>query len=139
MIDEPSSFDEKLKNCSTITIFWYYWMPMIHLFSIFWIFIGDNKAIAFLVFIQGILGWYGECKLFDMIGFSKIIGLSHLAAWLPGTLFVIQSIIYEDIKVRGIFGKWLTLVLATQCLSMVFDLKNLIFYFLYRNFNDQLK
>jgi len=73
---------------------------------------------AQIVFAAGMLGMLLMTALTGRFGFSRIIGLGHIA-WLPLLGFLWLRL--PDVPATDAFGLWLRAVIAIDVISLVFD------------------
>jgi hypothetical protein len=79
-------------------------------------FLGHVEAQAALA--AGMLGMVLMTALTARFGFSRILGLGHIA-WVP--LLVFLSIRLPDVPATDAFGLWLRAIIAVDAISLVFD------------------
>jgi hypothetical protein len=62
------------------------------------------------------------------MGWNKLWGATHLVFWTPVVVYFFRRL--PMIDKRSIYGVWFMLALATMCVSLVFDAKDTVQYFL---------
>ncbi len=80
------------------------------------LFLGHVEAQAVLA--AGALGMVFMTALTDRFGFSRIIGLGHIA-WVPLLGFLWSQL--PDIPATNAFGIWLRAVIVLDAISLVLD------------------
>lgn len=73
---------------------------------------------AQLTLVAGLLGLVSMSVLTGRFGFSRIVGLGHIA-WLPLIVFLISSV--ADTTASSSFGFWIRSVIVLDSISLVFD------------------
>lgn len=66
----------------------------------------------------GLLGMVLMSALTARFGFSRIVGLGHVA-WLPLIAFLVGSV--SEVPATTSFGLWLRTVIVVDAISLVFD------------------
>jgi len=73
---------------------------------------------AQLALAAGLLGLASMSVLTGRFGFSRIVGLGHIA-WLPLIVFLISGV--GDTSVSSPFGLWIRTVIVLDSISLAFD------------------
>lgn len=73
---------------------------------------------AKLAFAAGLFGLASMSALTGRFGFSRIIGLGHIA-WLPLIVFLIRGA--AETSVSSPFGLWIRTVIVLDSISLTFD------------------
>lgn len=63
------------------------------------------------------------------LGWNQLWGVTHLIFWTPVAVYFYRRL--PVIEKRSIYGVWFMLALATMCVSLVFDAKDVVQYFLH--------
>lgn len=66
--------------------------------------------------------------LFNTFGYTRILGLGHIPFWTPLVIYLIRSFKAEDRQTWT--GRYLYLITAIICVSLIFDYIDVIRYFL---------
>lgn len=62
------------------------------------------------------------------VGWNKLWGAAHLVFWTPVVVYYIRR--WPHVEKKSIFGVWFVMALATMIVSLVFDAKDVVEYFL---------
>ena len=103
---------------------WMYWMLAV-------LFLGSFIASFFRVearwlFLSFVLTIIATMALGMSMGWNKLWGATHLVLWTPVVIYFLKR--WPRIEKRSVYGIWFTLALATMCVSLVFDAKDVIEY-----------
>ena len=103
---------------------WMYWMMGV-------LFLGSFVASFFRVearwlFLSFVLTIIATMTLGMTVGWNKLWGATHLILWTPVAIYFFKR--WPRIEKRSLYGVWFTLALATMCISLVFDAKDVVEY-----------
>ncbi len=59
-----------------------------------------------------------------MFGFGKALAIPHLLVWVPLIYYLAQEWRYQRLQDSAIFKTWIAAVMATNLISVVFDLRD---------------
>ncbi len=101
---------------------WIFWMGVVNMASLFfwkqrearWIFTGF--AAAFLVMNT----------LYAVNGYNRLLGLAHLIGWTPPLAYLLLR--WKDQAQERLYRAWLSCLVATNGLSLVIDLTDVVRY-----------
>lgn len=101
---------------------WIAWMGLVNL-----------TAIVFLRHVQArwALAAFGSAAIFMEIlfrlnGFNRLLGLAHVVFWTPLVVYLVRE--RPRLEWGSAFSKWVTVLLATNLLSLVIDYSDVIRY-----------
>lgn len=88
----------------------------------------QSRLSALLTLISGVLSALAIGKMYDQMGYVKLLGLPHIILWTPLAIYLIAQLRRADMP------KWpkriIAIVLATILISLVFDYADAARYFL---------
>ena len=64
--------------------------------------------------------------LAELVGYTRILGLSHAIFWTPLVIYLFLR--RKNFDWSTIYGKWLYILLATNCASLIIDYIDVIRY-----------
>lgn len=103
---------------------WIAWMGMVNL-----------GAIVFLRHVQArwALAAFGSAAilmsiLFEVNGFNRLLGLAHVVFWTPLVIYLLRQ--RPGLEPGSPFRVWVTVLIATNSLSLVIDYCDVIRYLL---------
>lgn len=99
---------------------WIGWMMMVNTASIGFL---KNTEARFILGVW-IPNGIGMTILAEVTGFTRLLGLSHVMWWTPLVIYLFLK--RKDFDLSTIYGKWLVVVLTTNCLSLVVDYLDVI-------------
>jgi hypothetical protein len=86
------------------------------------------RAEARWLFLAMIAALASTMALGMSVGWNKLWGVAHLVFWTPVAVYYIRR--WPQIEKKSIFGVWFVLALATMIVSLVFDAKDVVEYFM---------
>lgn len=103
---------------------WVGWMMLINTASL--VFLKQPSARVVLV------AWIGNIitmsVLYEMVGYVRLLGLSHVIWWTPLAIYLYKQRAQFD--VQTLFGKWARVLLVTIIVSLVVDYIDVVRYFM---------
>lgn len=64
--------------------------------------------------------------VYHFSGSIHLLGIAHLIIWLPLFYYLVKfEILHEDFKYASAYGVWLSLLMATIVISLVFDVRDI--------------
>lgn len=66
--------------------------------------------------------------LFELNGFNRLLGLSHVIWWTPLVLYLLRRL--SGTEFSSPFGRWVRVLIATNGLSLVVDYIDVMRYIL---------
>ncbi|PKP77696.1 MAG: hypothetical protein CVT81_08215 [Alphaproteobacteria bacterium HGW-Alphaproteobacteria-3] len=105
---------------------WMMWMTVVlGLGAVVFSFVRAEARWLFLAMIAALAS---TMALGMSVGWNKLWGVAHLVFWTPVVLYYIRR--WPQIEKKSIFGVWFVLALATMIVSLVFDAKDVVEYFM---------
>lgn len=65
--------------------------------------------------------------LAEQIGYVRLLGLSHVIFWTP--LMVYLLLRRSTFDLSALYGRWLAILIATNCISLIIDYVDVARYF----------
>lgn len=101
---------------------------------VFWMMILNTAALFFLGTREGkvvLACWIGNIitmsVLYEMVGYVRLLGLSHVIWWTPLVIYLFRR---RDSFPAGVVTTWLWILLATNSASLVIDYIDVVRYFM---------
>ena len=102
---------------------WVYWMMIINTAAFFFLKTTEGKAV--------VIAWVGNVItmsiLYEMVGYVRLLGLSHVIWWTPLVIFLFMR---RDRFPQGAVATWLWILLLTNSASLVIDYIDVARYFM---------
>lgn len=106
--------------------YWMYWMlAVLGLGSLVFSFFRSEARWLLAAFLASGVAAMG---LGMTIGWNKLWGVTHLVFWTPVALLFIRR--WGQVDKRSVYGIWFVLALATMIVSLAFDAKDAVEYFM---------
>jgi hypothetical protein len=103
--------------------YWMNWMIFIFLVSV--VFVWKFKAARY-VFASLILTMPVGMWVFYVTQNAHLLGIAHLIIWAPLLFALVKyEIKQDDFRFASIYGVWLSLVMITISVSLVFDIRDI--------------
>jgi hypothetical protein len=100
-----------------------------------WMLIVNSASILFLRHTEArwVLGaWIGSfvfmSALFELNGFNRLLGLSHVLWWTPLLIYLMRRL--PGLDGSAAFARWLRTLMVTNALSLVVDYTDVVRYLL---------
>jgi hypothetical protein len=104
--------------------YWMDWMMLIFLLSV--LFVWKFKAARY-VLITFVFTIPVGLLVFYLTQNAHLLGITHLILWAPLLFGLIKfEIKRADFKLTSIYGIWLSLLMATISISLVFDIRDIV-------------
>ncbi len=88
----------------------------------------QTRISAIITIAASFLAGFGVSRIYDQLGYVKLLGLPHIVLWTPLAYYLFRQIKREDVT------EWprriMMLVLAAFVLSLVFDYVDVLRYVL---------
>ena len=108
----------------------FYWVKALGLFAfvlpltlIFW---KQSQIAGILTVTASIAGHIGLVKIYDRMGYVKLLGLPHIIFWTPLSAYLLIQILKPDMPIEP--KAIMIIVLVVILISLIFDLVDLIRY-----------
>ncbi|MDP2151698.1 MAG: hypothetical protein Q8K13_18875 [Parvibaculum sp.] len=106
--------------------YWMYWMlAVLGIGSLVFSFFRSEARWLLLAFFLSIVATMG---LGMAVGWNKLWGVTHLVFWTPVAVLFIRR--WGQIDKKSVYGVWFVAALATMIVSLLFDAKDVVEYFL---------
>jgi len=106
--------------------YWMTWMTVVlGLGTLVFSFVRAEARWLFLAMIAALAS---TMALGMTVGWNKLWGLAHIVFWTPVVIYYIRR--WPVVEKRSVFGVWFVLALATMIVSLVFDAKDVVEYFM---------
>lgn len=99
---------------------------------VYWMMVLNSAALLFLRYPQGkavLAAWVGNIItmsiLFEMVGYVRLLGLSHVIWWTPLVIYLFRS---RASFPAGLAATWLWVLLITNSASLVVDYIDVLRY-----------
>lgn len=79
----------------------------------------QTRLTAVITVVASVLAGIGVSKLYDQLGYVKLLGLPHIVLWTPLVWFLLRQIKRDDVAVWP--RRIMLAVLAVFVVSLVFD------------------
>jgi len=96
---------------------WVYWMMIVNTASIFFLRTPIGKFCLAVWIPNGIM----MSLLAEQVGYTRLLGLSHIIWWTPLVLFIALRIKNKAVDFSTWAGRWALVLLVTNALSLVVD------------------
>ena len=104
---------------------WLNWMTFVLVLSV--IFGWKHKAARW-VFLSTIAIVPTSIGIFHTTQNIHFIGIAHIIFWIPLTYYLLQhEVRTQNFSAKSCYGIWLIALLCTICISLVFDVYDVIF------------
>ncbi|MFT6451215.1 MAG: hypothetical protein ACJA06_000696 [Halocynthiibacter sp.] len=88
----------------------------------------QSRLAGFLTLITGVLGGIAVDKMYDQMGYVKLLGLPHIILWTPLAIYLIAQLRRADMPVWP--KRIIAVALTTILISLAFDYTDAVRYFL---------
>jgi len=103
---------------------WMNWMFIVFATSIAFVWKYNSARVVLVAFI---LSLPGAILVFNLTNTVHLIGIVHLLIWGPLAVYlVIVDLKSSSFKFASIYGVWITLLIGTIVVSLVFDVRDII-------------
>lgn len=103
---------------------WVAWMGLVNMASM--AFLREREAKVVLAVFAG--NFVFMTLLFELNGFNRLLGLSHVILWTPLMIYLLRRL--QAVNAVGWYGAWLRVLLLTNGASLIFDYADVIRYLL---------
>jgi len=102
---------------------WINWMMLVNSISVFFLLKHKDARIILVVWLLNAGCMMASAEVW---GYVRLLGLSHIVWWTPLMAYLIMNRKKYDLKTW--FGRWIWIVIVTDCLSLVIDYIDVIRY-----------
>jgi hypothetical protein len=103
--------------------YWMNWMMFIFVLSI--VFVWKFKAARY-VLLTFVLTMPVGMLIFYLTNNAHLLGITHLILWAPLLIGLMKfEIKREDFQFLSIYGTWLSMLMLTVIISLVFDVRDI--------------
>jgi hypothetical protein len=88
----------------------------------------QSRLAAVVTIAASIIAGIGVSKIYDQLGYVKLLGLSHIILWTPLAWYLLQQVKREDMPVWP--RRIMMVVLAALVVSLAFDYVDVARYFI---------
>ena len=126
MLDLMIEFQQNIEDGPAGVEYWVNFMGAVFMLSIPFSFVRKEARWALLTIVLTLIAMMLAFKYF---GYERILGAVHIIVWPPLLIYLINR--REDWRVKETWsGKWLAVLVATMLVSLVFDITDVVRYFL---------
>lgn len=124
-MDLMNGFMADMKAGPAWVYYWVLFMGFMFMLSI--PFSLKNKQARVILLATLVFAPMVMMAVYAKFGYERILGLGHILAWTPALYYLYKT--RSDWRGNtGIVSKWLTVTLVVMCISLVFDVSDVVRY-----------
>lgn len=124
-MDLMNGFMADMKAGPAWVYYWVMFMGLLFMLSIPFAF--KNKQARIILLSTLVFAPMIMMAVYAKFGYERILGLGHVLAWTPALYYLFKT--RSDWRGgTGLVSKWLSVTLIVMCISLVFDVTDVVRY-----------